>query len=345
MRLVRHLAPLLLAALLLAGCSSGPAPSSTTTTSATVVTDPAAAVNASDGSHIHDYWGGRDRLTFIDATHPGGDEPGTGPGFATGSEVVVRSFQPDPGNVVPQGTASVEVTLSWTPDSLDSYRDPVLWLKTAGTNATEQVAVLENGVPVTVETGAPDADLPHQLVSAWLFELRMSSPDPMPLRFKGAVSLKADAIRGLPLPVYPPHPDPWNGSTELPLFAASGSLSYFEDLGDQGCNGADCPVILRPDLGHIVPADATAVQLDVTWSNPAFTPQLLYHDALSRDFVAARTPSPQGTLYAFDIPVDGKGDSPYAAQSLWEFKLVPQPIGPLRTAWAVDYSVDAIVQR
>src|SRR5687767_13345854 len=117
----------------MAGCSSPEVDDGPAVEQPVVITRPDDFANGTlPGSHIHDYWGGRDRLTVVDLTHPGGDEPGTGPGFAMAEDVVVRTFQPEATNVVPQGTAAVEITFTWTDAQLDSYADPVLWLKTAG---------------------------------------------------------------------------------------------------------------------------------------------------------------------------------------------------------------------
>lgn len=329
----------------LAGCSApaeGPAQAAD---EPIVVTRPDDLVNATaPGSHIHDYWGGKDRVTVVDLTHPGGDEPGTGPGYANGPDIVVRSFQPESGHVVPQGTAAVEVTFTWEDDQLDSYTAPVLWLKTAAQNATEEVAAVENGKPFAIETGAPDADLPHQLLSAWLFELRMSSPDPMPLRFKGSVTLKVDAVRGLPLPVYPPHPDPWQGAAELPLLTGSGQLSYFEDLGDGGCNGMSCPQVFRPESGRTVPADAYLVRVVLTSSDPRGL-ELHYHSGLQREFARAEPTVTTGGETTYEILVDGGGDGPYSSQSQWEFTVLPPAAGPVRSSWAADYSLEAVSVR
>jgi hypothetical protein len=296
------------------------------------------------GSHVHDYWGGQDRLTVVNATHPGGGEQGTGPGFASGTDIVVRSFQPGAGHVVPQGTAAVEVTFAWTDAQLDSYRDPVLWMKTAGQNATEKVGPVANGKPLRVEEGAPAADLPHQSLSAWVFELRMSSPDPMPLRFKGAVALRVDAIRGLPLPVYPPHPDAWKGATALPLLNGSGQLSYLEDVGDAGCDGASCPQVFRPGSGRIVPFDATLVHVEVTYGGPRAV-ELWYHSGLERAFQRAEPAQRDPGHDVYELEVAGGGDGPYATQSQWEFTVLPPSVGPVRSGWATDYSLKAVATR
>ncbi|MEA3136761.1 MAG: hypothetical protein QOC71_1042 [Thermoplasmata archaeon] len=327
---------------LLAGCSDPAADPVVPTESATVITRVDDFANATaPGSHIHDYWGGKDRLTVVDLAHPGGDQPGTGPGFASGQDIVVRAFLPESGHVVPQGTGSVEVTFTWTDAQADSYTRPVLWMKTAGQNATVEVADVVSGEPVALEVGAPAADLPHQLLSAWVFELRMSSPDPMPLRFKGSVGLKVDAIRSLPLPVFPPHPDPWKGAAQLPLVDESGSLSYLEDLGDQGCDGLACPQVFRPASGQTVPTDAYMVSVKLTYSGPRDL-ELFYHSGLDREFARAEPVSTNGGVRTYEILVEHGGDGPYATQSQWEFTVLPPAAGPVRSTWAADYSLEAV---
>lgn len=327
------------AVLLLAGCTSDPAPLAPVVEEPGVITDPSFGLNQT-GAHIHDYWGGGDRVTVLDATHPGGDEPGTGPGLAGGQDVEVRSFQPVSGDVVPQGTARVEVTLTWTDAELDSYTAPVLYVKTAGMNQSSSFGAVESGVPLAFETGAADADLPHQLLSAWLFELRMSSPDPAPLRFKGAVTIKADAVRGLPLPVFPPHPDPWGDGNEIALVDGSGQLSYFEDLVDGGCNGLSCPTLFRPFSGAIVPTDARHVAVEVTYTGQVPL-QLHYHSASSREMAAAQPVTTQGGLLVYELALDHDGDGPYAQQSQWEFTVLPAETVAARTAWTADYTITA----
>lgn len=341
---VRTTVFLLAATFLLAGCST-PSEEPASKPAPVVITRPDDFANATGpGSHIHDYWGGKDRLTVVELTHPGGDEPGTGPGFASGPDVEVRSFEPESGHVVPQGTAAVEVTFTWTDAELDAYADPVLWLKTAGQNATEEVAAVRNGEPVTIETGLADADLPHQLLSAWRFELRMSSPDPMPLRFKGSVTLKVDAVRGLPLPVFPAHPDHWQGAAEVPLVQGEGQLSYVEDLGDGGCNGMSCPQVFRPASGSIVPGDAYLVRVTLTYSGP-WELELHYHNGLDRAFARADPTVRETGRHTFEILVDGGGDGPYATQSQWEFTVLPPAVGPVRSAWVSDYTLNAVAVR
>ena len=337
------------AALLLAGCSSAPDPEPLPAAAPDVITDPAMGLNQT-GAHIHDYWKGQDRLTIIgEDAEP--DESGLGPGLAGGPDVPVRAFQPSSGHVVPQGTSSVEVTFTWADagDGLDSYGEVSAWVKTAGTNLTERLGAAENGQTLVLETGLPAADLPHQLLSAWVFELRMSAdPTTGVLRFKGDVAVDVVAVRGLDLPIFPAHPDHWKGASEIALVDGAGQLSYFADLGDGGCDGMSCPQVFTPRSGAIVPGNSSHVTVEITWTGPV-TLQLWYHSATSRElaladgaFMAAGGPVAGGQA-TYELPTGDGPDGPYATQSQWEFTVLPvgAPGGATRTAWMADYTITA----
>jgi hypothetical protein len=304
-----------------------------------VVTRPDDYAYDASGEHLHDYWQGQRMLLVLDAFHPGGTAEGAGPGLAGGASVPVMEFRPESSDVVPQGAASVEVTMSWTDAPGDSYLAPELWVKTAATNEARLVSAIASGQTVVVPSTNLDNDLPHQLLSAWVFELRMTSPDPLPLRFKGSVAAEAVAVRGLDIPLYPAHPDRWGGLDVLPLLQAEGALFYFEDPIDHGCNGVSCPRILVPADGAIVPFDADHVEalLRVQGSTPV---DLLYHGGLSRDFAVAEPVD--GLPGTFLIPLAG-ADGPYAVQSQWEFTVVPRE--PVEAAVDVTYSLTVLVHR
>ncbi len=330
--------------LLLSGCSAPAPPPDVPSETITTVTNPADFTGNTTGAHLHDYWQGQRQIIVLEAFHPGGTAEGAGPGVAEGASVSVMEFRPESGSVVPQGAASVEVTLTWTDAPGDSYLDPELWLKTAAQNESHPIAFIESGQMVSVPSTNLDNDLPHQLLSAWVFELRMSSPDPFPLRFKGSVAAKAEAVRGLDIPLYPAHPDRWEGQQELPLLHGDGVLTYFEDPIDHGCNGASCPHVFVPEDGRIVPFDSARVQV-ILVAGGALPVELAYHGGSTREFIVAQPTVEQGDTRTYDLPIDG-ADGPYAVQSQWEFTVLPSnPGAPVDAAMESTYQLTVTVHR
>jgi hypothetical protein len=333
----------LLALLALAGCSSGPAPSGAPTSEDVLVTRPgdyAADQNASTAllPHLHDYWGGASRLVVMDGwpTEPG-------PGLAGGQEVPIYHYRAPSGHVVPQGAASVEVTFAWTPDTDDIYEAPELWYKTAAENQTRKWGPVESGRLAVINTTNAQDDLPHQLLSAWTFEFRLSQrSDLQVLRFKANVTLHVEAVRGLPIPLYPGHPDRWGGQDNITLIDVTRQVVYMQDPGDAGCDGLACPQVDVPRNGTIVPPDAAYVEARLASTYPGTSVGLSYHGAEGRAFQRLQPTGTAGLVRTYEIPVNGYGDGPYATASQWEF--APFIEGPLPDGFAAqEYRLTVVV--
>lgn len=310
----------LVAAAALAGCASDPAPSTTSTTGQVIITKPGdyAGDNATNGDlpHLHDYWGGQDRIVVMDGwpTEPG-------PGLGGGSDVPIYNYRPPSGHVVPQGASHVEVTLTWTPAQDDIYTSPQLWVKGAGENQPHLAAAIGSGQTVVVNSTNELNDLPHQLLSGWLFQFRLSQRDDLGmLRFKANVTIHVEAVRGLPIPLYPGHPDRWGGNASITLVDVERELAYLQDPGDAGCDGISCPQVEVPMDGTIVPPDAAFVEavLTVELGSPQ-TVGLSYHGAEGRAFQRLEPSATSGNERTYRIDVGQYGDGPYAKQSQWEF--------------------------
>lgn len=302
---------LLVACIALAGCSN---PGGTETVVAPqVVTDPADFAYNDTQEHLHDYWRGQERVTVMDAPHED-----LGPGLAGGSDFVVHEYRPASGHVVPQGTRFVDVTLSWQDDALDRYTEPSLWVQTAVDREPRKAASVRSGEVVRMEVNASAWDLPHQLLSAWVFQLRMSE-DQGVLRFKGDTHIVVEAERGLPIPLFPAHPDAWEGRDEIVLVDESHQLAYVHDPGDGGCDGFSCQRLHVPLDGELVPHNASLVKVVLALEEPAlFTLGVQYHGGEGRMF---QRPAPveDGARRVYEIDPRGAADGPYARQSLWEF--------------------------
>src|SRR5688572_16284316 len=101
-------AALLLASFALAGCSSSPGGADDDAPGPDVVTDPRdLTAGTAPGSHVHDYWQGRDQVEVVKADSGGGSVS------YGGDHGIVASFVPPDGNIVPQGTGVIEATLDW----------------------------------------------------------------------------------------------------------------------------------------------------------------------------------------------------------------------------------------
>lgn len=333
---------LLLVAALLSGCATpAPAQAATEEPVATLVTSPddASALAASgEGWHIHDYWGGEGRKTVVDETIS------TGGWTCNGCEAIQMRFRGATGMIVPMGTASLEITAEWAPQGEPRHGQPELWVKSARDAEPVLVATVEHGVAVVVNVSNEEADPPHQVLSRWEYWIMFPAIDQQ-VHYSGEVRVYGEAVRGLPIPPLPPHPDLWGGRSEIPLFGDDlGTMLQHEDV-DEGSRTCieGCLATHRPVDGVTVPHDAAEIVVTLTYGpgSPAGL-GLRYHggDTWERVPVEGVVAPPNQVVYR--IPVtDLTGDSPYAAQSLWEFEVfLDQPLH-LR-AYAGGYSLDAV---
>ncbi|HJQ93426.1 MAG TPA: hypothetical protein VJ874_03975 [Candidatus Thermoplasmatota archaeon] len=344
--MLRRLAPLVLA-FLVAGCSS-PEPEASPPPSVTLVTDPSQGrADPTMGEHLHDYWGSSDRKLVLEQVHPVGY-------LTVGGDGVAAIALPEPGDVVPQGAASVEITLDWTPSpefgALNQMTGARLLVRTAADREAQEVGPVTEGQTVVFPSTNERNDLPHQVLSAWEFHWAL---DPVTLpngqqvtSYQGELAIKVEAVRGLEIPLYPGHPDQWLGRTEMPLFSVEGTAVMDGDprSGDMRCYGA-CPPRLVPGDGVVVPIDAhhVRVTLDRDMASPTRF-GLAYHTAVSRDWVVAQPLEETDVSRVYVIDVLDGGDGAYAKQSAWEFALFVEE--PVENGYIVDtYRVSATVHK
>jgi hypothetical protein len=276
--------------------------------------------------HLHDYWLGGTTLTVLDTA-----VTQSGPGYdgaAVDAAAVVAEFRPDTDHVVPQGASAVHVVVHLTPDGMDLWSAPELWVKTAADTNTSYFADITQDGLLSVPSTNDKNDLPHQRLSAWVFEVRMHADATTgALRYKGEVRIHAEAEKGLEIPLYPGHPDLWAGRNEIPLLDRTGEDLYLSDPGDAGCDGVECKELLVPDAGITVPDDAAMVRVTVELGSSPTTLGLSYHGADRRDFERLEPANTDGSTRIYEILLHGDGDGPYAKTSLWEFQLfIDRPV-------------------
>ena len=331
----------------LAGCAQDVAPAAVSSTPAVIlVTDENDLESLSNESfmmaaHQHDYWGGKDRLTVLDVKR---DASVTWFGGTWGF-----TLGPEDGVVVPHGTSRVDVTVTWTDPQMALYADPELWVKTAADHQTQLIGALKSGQTISIETDEADADLPHQSISAWRFEWRIDPPAGLPrgiIRDGGELAIRAEAVRGREIPVYPPHPDLWDGAESMPLFEHARPRGLWNGEVDRDGLGwscfSACPVIHRPANGTVVPYDAAVVEVILDAApDPGFDFGLKFHGADTRDWTDLKPARVEGSKRFYHIPLEpGLGDSPYASQSVWGFAIFSEK--PERGGWfSGSYAITA----
>lgn len=329
-------------ALLLAGCSEAAEPTPEGE-SLTIVTDPNQGRNdPTMGAHLHDYWGSSDRKLVVDATVPVG-YGSAGPSSAQGPAAAAIVL-PDPGMVVPQGAAIVEVTLTWTPSpelaAANQAAGTRLAIRTAADREALDQGAVSSGQTFAFASTNEQNDLPHQVLSAWEFHWVLEPVVLMAglgaVSYQGELHVFVEAVRGLEIPLYPGHPDQWLGRTEFELFSADGEARMDGDprTGNVRCYGG-CPPRLVPGDGIVVPIDANHVRvsLDRDLASPTRF-GLAYHDAVSRDWVMPAPVEQTDTTRVYVIDVLDGGDGAYARQSSWEFALFVEE--PVENGYLVD---------
>ncbi|MEK6976553.1 MAG: hypothetical protein AABY18_09455 [Candidatus Thermoplasmatota archaeon] len=336
---MRNALPAIALALLLAGCTS-PSADDDGTGSVTIITDPnQGRTDPTMGAHLHDYWGSKTELTVMDGSFEA-------PGYTwTGPSLSVAEFRPESGDVVPQGAAKVRVTVSWTNDDpTNRYDGAELWVKTAADSAPTSIGAVASGDTLEVTSTNERNDLPHQLLSAWAFQLVLLSDNSLGgldwIAYTGTVTLQAVAVRGLDIPLYPGHPDQWQNRTEIQLVNLAGEARFIGETTTQSwsCFGGDCPFFIVPDNGTLVPLNADHVTI-VLERETGTTPIRLgvkAHSAVTRDFAELGTKDQTDTVTTYTIPVEGGGDGPYAKQSQWEFVIFidgPRPDSAVVETW------------
>ncbi len=331
---------------MLAGCAGNESDPAESEPGVNVITEPGdfSYLNGSrpdQREHLHDYWRGQDRVLLMEETQNGGAR------LCNDGHVVLEFLPPDDATVY-QGTQFVEVTTTWTDGLLDSHDAPQLWIKTAADVEPVAVQEIAAGETVTFISSNEQNDLPHQRLSSWVFGFFLKDDTDGCYEFTGAATVRVEIVRGLDIPLYPGHPDRWNGQDEMVLLDGPHSVVINYGPGEYGSacmapvSGSRCLwAPHRPDDGLVVPFDARTVEVVVETSDPAaFALDFGYHGATTREVSWPEPVEQQRDRAVYHIDVGAGGDGPYAKQSQWEFWLVPQ-----NEVYSGDYSITATAHR
>jgi hypothetical protein len=282
------------------------------------------ARNPSARPHLHDYWGGQDRLELEPVTVQASP-------FLCTSSASAAVIRPSDGETIIQGTALIEVTLSWDAwENTDLAASTELWVKTAADAEPMEVGPLDSGAMTSLAVTNEQNDLPHQKLSAWEFHwvLRPANPTGC-FRYSGEVTMQVVLHRGHDIPLYPGHPDRWQAQQEMVILEEQREVFYY--LGDTGgmClsgpSGGDC--LWEPHLpadGAVIPNDAIVAVTVVHEGASPLRAKLGVHGADTREISWLPPDTDDGTTRSYEIVAAGRGDGPYALQSQWAFWLVPE---------------------
>lgn len=311
---------------------------------ASVVTDPtdySYLENQTDGSgwHVHDYWRGEDSLVLVDLEQ---DLEFSCPGCSYVSYTRGASRLPS-GTVVPQGASQVNITVSWDFDG--DHPLPELFVKSAADSEARSLGPVENREQVVFNSTNEMNDPPHQSLSGWGFYVKFTGTDEDPYEFSGTIRMHVEAVRGLDIPAWPPHPDLWQGQDRLSLFEDEEGMALYREQHGSGwvCYGVCDMGRHAPGDGIVVPFDASHVEVHLSYGPGLPTGLgLRHHGADAWEMTTSDPDTTEPGSATFVIPVDhAKGDSPYAKQSLWEFEMYiqDQPVDPAR--WSGSYTLSA----
>ena len=290
--------------------------------------------NPDEVAHIHDYWQGQERMTILEYSEAANPTSGGLIDSCDGwAEYVML---PADGFSVIQGTQFVEITMDWGDEPYDLYREPELWVKTASMDQPQFVQEVTPGETVIFESTNDHNDLPHSLMSAWQFIWYVYPEENAPdcfISHRSEFSISVDIVKGLDIPLFPAHPDKWDGGniTEMEVLFEDSTMFY-----SQGESGT-CYNVQESDRclwdpwllndGSIIPYDTDniIVHLDVQPNDGVpFTVDFGYHGADTRTNTYLEPTRTEGTLRIYEIDVQRiQADGPYALQSLWEFWIHP----------------------
>ena len=303
--------------------------------------------------HHHDMWMGATRLVIFETDAMMGPGVGTSGARAT--------FRPPQGTFVPEGTATIEFTISnptrhvceplvtfggrfYCTDYLGGLPaappvpDPAppqglkLRYKHASTAEWIDAGEIVWGGPTLIKImQAIETDMPHATSSVWEFQVESPNSNDNTLSFHA----KAEAVRGEGvIPLWPGHPLFYDEDTPFRVVVDNALAKAC----DSGLSNTGC-LLAGEGVEPVVPSKLVSygtrtlhVYANITradFPNPATKPSVwfLYHrNATGQNNITnifdEQTHGIETLQHYWVLPVDdGSMDSPYADGSRWEFEI------------------------
>ncbi|HWG91571.1 MAG TPA: hypothetical protein VNZ52_12050 [Candidatus Thermoplasmatota archaeon] len=317
--------------------------------------------------HVHDYWGGRDRVALLDQNVEIGAQDAAiwtlMSTFYTKEPMAGGFFASFPENTtVYEGTGLMEITLTWSEPTITGFK---FTYRHAGSPDLQGWVPVQKDVPTVLEVTPDMTDMPHSTGSRWEFLFTATGT---PAVAFGVVHVKIEIVRTRDPAVYAGHPDRWQGATTLPILEAEGVAAA------RGPPQQTQRMLLDPWAGPAGLLDAQAPvpmetgNLTVTVTIRSITPD---HRAVDRLLLGYQTPdlsfnsyflqdgatevSEDRTTWTWRVPVEmDQTDSPYAETSGWSFFVRPvyaSPAGdadPCREGCTVEelrYGITVVAER
>lgn len=284
--------------------------------------------------HKHDYWKGKDNVVIYDADVGFFPTPLFPDGQGTQPKSVAYIKLPGNSSVgiplVYEGSDKVSVLATLPADAPPAPPPPVLKLqyRSAADSAWRDAGNLAYGTAAEIKVEAKETDMPHSVLSLWVFRITTDNPSAT------SIHLKITTHKGRDVVNWPGHPA-FYADRDYRVVAdhkkVKTHMSGIVDnllLYDQGGTWASPDKLVSYGTGKLdVFINITGATADV----PTVTPTGYFLEAHNATIIGPeavfgdRYFDSKNDLksYHFTVPVDGQGmDGPYQPSSRWGFRVM-----------------------
>lgn len=283
--------------------------------------------------HLHDYWGGAERVDvfvgdvsfFVTPVYPDGE----------GSQArSIAYIKLPPPNLIYEGASEVQILVQ--APTLDGTTPmpvaPALTLtyRTASSDAFVDGGAITYAQALVLPVAARETDMPHSVSSLWAFALKTDKPEMFT-----SVNVTITAIKGSKVVDWPGHPDFYKDRSERVVMDAD--LNVHRQGIEEGLLYGTASSWTPPEklISYGTGYLDVFVNISSASSSNGAPPTgffLEYHDATildAEDSFNDRIDDTEGgrayddEFYHFVVPVTAEGmDGPYQPSSRWGFRMV-----------------------